>query len=86
MTCLASVYNPLSPSFRGARSASPESILTRDAVRARRCIAAAEYKRRWLWIPGLRAGGAHPGMTRGEDVVSRCSGHANRPPPVAAPH
>ncbi|ACF03249.1 hypothetical protein Rpal_4758 [Rhodopseudomonas palustris TIE-1] len=50
-------------------------------MKARRCIAAARYKRRWLWIPGLRAGGAHPGMRRGEDVVPRCAGVAERPLP-----
>ena len=49
------IANAYQPSFRGARSANPESIQ------------AAEWEAQW--IPGLRQE-AHPGMRRGEYAAS----------------
>jgi len=50
-------------SFRGARSANPESITTDACCQRHGGPGFAPHQRSWLWIPGPRQA-AHPGMTR----------------------
>ncbi|BAM90939.1 hypothetical protein S58_49600 [Bradyrhizobium oligotrophicum S58] len=51
----------LPTSFRGAHSASPESIATTvEEEQAARGLTSRRISRSWLWIPGSAAGAAAP--------------------------
>src|SRR5262245_50324746 len=61
----------IEPSFRGARSASPESITTGRSCVPRRSLTNSPYDNRpGVWIPGPRRV-ARPGMTSGERRLSQ---------------